>query len=368
MTTSLASDIAHLFVVRCERCRETGVHYVLKPDTPGPTDRMGLPTSTVSLEHMRDSGLLQPFLEGGVCVLDGGLATELERRGADLGDALWSARILLESPEGIVDVHRAYFEAGADVAITASYQASERGFASRGIDREGTATLLRRSVELAQHARDEWLASPDAAVRARPRPLVAASVGPYGAVLADGSEYEGDYGVSRRRLTDFHLTRLEPLLEAGPDLLAIETIPSGLEAEALVEALAQLGDPVTAWCTFTLRDGAHLADGGSLDDAIATVTASASIAAVGVNCTPPVSTVEAVAHIAPTTSPIVAYPNRGADWDAEAKAWTGGADVDMAAVATDLIEAGAAIVGGCCGTGPDDVRAIATALGVLTPG
>ena len=317
---------------------------------------------------MRDIGPLEPFIEGGVCVLDGGLATELESRGADLGDALWSAKVLLESPEAIVEVHRAYFEAGADVAITASYQASEQGFASRGIDRAGTASLLRRSVELAREARDAWLTSPEAVARTRPRPLVAASVGPYGAVLADGSEYQGDYGVSRRRLTDFHLARLEPLVEAGPDLLAIETIPSGLEAEALVEALAQLGDPVPAWCTFTLRDGAHLADGGPLDGAIATMTASASIAAAGVNCTPPVSTVEAVAHVAPTTSPIVAYPNRGADWDAVAKAWAGGADVDMAAVATDLVDAGAAIVGGCCGTGPADVRAIATALGALIPG
>ena len=317
---------------------------------------------------MRDAGPLTPFIEAGVCVLDGGLATELERRGADLGDTLWSAKVLLESPRSIVDVHRAYFEAGADVAITASYQASEQGFAARGIDGHGTAALLRLSVELAREARDEWLASPEAPARARPRPLVAASVGPYGAVLADGSEYRGDYGLSRRELTDFHLARLEPLVEAGPDLLAIETIPSGLEAEALAEALARLCDPVPAWCTFTLRDGAHLADGGPLDDAIATVTASDSIAAVGVNCTPPDPTVEAVAHVAPITSPVVAYPNRGADWDADAKAWTGGADVDMAVVATDLLDAGASIVGGCCGTGPAEVRAIATALGALAPG
>ena len=317
---------------------------------------------------MRDAGPLTPFLESGLCVLDGGLATELERRGDDLADALWSAKVLLESPGAIVDVHRAYFKAGADVAITASYQASEQGFAARGIDKEGTSALLRRSVELAQRARDEWLASPEATARTRPRPLVAASVGPYGAVLADGSEYRGDYGLSRRELTDFHLARLGPLIEADPDLLAIETIPSGLEAEALVEALVRLGEPVPAWCTFTLRDGSHLADGGSLDDAIATVTASASIAAVGVNCTPPVSTVEAVAHVAGSTSPVVAYPNRGADWDAQAKAWTGGTDVDMAEVATDLVDAGAAIVGGCCGTGTAEVRAIATALGVITPG
>lgn len=315
---------------------------------------------------MRDTGPLSPFLDAGVCVLDGGLASELEHRGADLGDALWSARVLLESPRAIVDVHRAYFEAGADVAITASYQASEQGFAARGIDHAGTATLLRRSVELARDARDEWLASAEGSARVRPRPLVAASVGPYGAVLADGSEYRGDYGVSRRTLKDFHLARLKPLVEAAPDMLAIETIPSALEAEAVVEALGQLGDPLPAWCTFTLRDGAHLADGGSLDDAIEAVTASASAVAVGVNCSPPHSTLEGVARIASkATHPVIAYPNRGADWDATAKAWTGGAGVDMAAVAVGLVEAGATIVGGCCGTGPDDVRAIATAVGAL---
>ena len=314
---------------------------------------------------MRDAGPLESFFETGVCVLDGGLATELERRGADLGDALWSAKVLLESPEAIVDVHRAYFEAGADVAITASYQASEQGFASRGIDRAGTAALLRRSVELARTARDEWLATPEASTLTRPRPLVAASIGPYGAVLADGSEYRGDYGVSRDMLMEFHLTRLEPLVEASPDLLAIETIPSALEAEALVEALARLGNPVPAWCTFTLRDGGHLADGGALDDAAHAVTSSPSIMAVGVNCSPPAWALEAVARIAKTASlPVVAYPNRGADWDARTKAWTGGADVDMAAVATELVEAGATVVGGCCGTGPGDVHAIAIAVAV----
>lgn len=313
---------------------------------------------------MRDTGPLQPFLEAGVGVLDGGLATELERRGADLRDALWSAKMLLDSPDAIVDVHRAYFEAGADVAITASYQASERGFASRGIDRDGTAALLRLSVDLAREARDRWLDERTAGGGDRPTPLVAASVGPFGAVLADGSEYRGDYGISREALRDFHAARLEPLVDAAPELLAIETIPSALEAEAVIEALAALGDPVPAWCTFTLRDGISLADGGALDDAVHAIAGSPSIAAVGVNCSAPQAAVAAVRHLASITAlPLVAYPNRGADWNAEAKAWTGGDDVDMAGVATELLAAGAALVGGCCGTGPADVLAIATAVG-----
>lgn len=313
---------------------------------------------------MRDAGPLQPFLETGVGVLDGGLATELERRGADLRDRLWSAKVLLEAPEAIVEVHRAYFEAGADIAITASYQASEQGFATRGIDRDGTAALLRLSVELAREARDRWLDERSGPARDRPPALVAASVGPYGAVLADGSEYRGDYGVSREALKAFHAARLEPLIDATPDLLAIETIPSALEAEVVVDALAEMGDPVPAWCAFTLRDGDLLADGGRLDDAVRAVADSRSIAAIGVNCSAPESAVAATRRLASfTTLPIMAYPNRGADWDADAKAWTGGADVDMAMVATDLVEAGVAFVGGCCGIGPADVRVIATAVG-----
>jgi homocysteine S-methyltransferase len=315
---------------------------------------------------MLDAGPLQSFIDVGTVVLDGGLATELERRGADLHDALWSAKVLLEEPERIVDVHLAYFEAGADVAIGASYQASEQGFASRGIDRAGTAALLRRSVELAREARDRWMTSPVAS--ARPRPLVAASVGPYGAVLADGSEYRGDYGLGVRELTDFHEARLEPLVDGGPDLLAIETIPAAVEIEAVLAALERLGDPVPAWCSVTLRDEAHLADGSALDEAVAIAERSPGAVAVGVNCSPPDLAAEAVAHLASATSlAVVAYPNRGADWDAEAKAWTGGDDVDMAAVARDLLDTGAHLVGGCCGTGPDDVRAIASEAAARRP-
>lgn len=318
---------------------------------------------------MRDPGPLRPFIETGVCVLDGGLATELERGGADLRDDLWSATLLLDAPGSIFEAHRAYFEAGADVAITASYQASEPGFATRGIDRAGTETLLRRSVELAREARNAWLDSPPSDSDARPRPLVAASVGPYGAVLADGSEYRGDYGRTRAELVEFHLPRLEALVAAEPDLLAIETIPGTIEADAIVEALSRLGDPVPGWCSFTMRDGDHLADGSPLDVAVAAVEDSPSVVAIGVNCSPPAIAVEAVARIATIADfAVVAYPNRGADWDADRKAWTGGEDVDMASVAAALEAGGARVIGGCCGVGPADVRAIATQVGSLSAG
>ena len=202
--------------------------------------------------------MIDPFAAyPGCVVLDGGLATELERRGADLRDPLWSARVLVEDPALIVEVHRAYVTAGADVITGASYQASFEGLAARGLDREAASRLLARSVELAREAVDDR------------RVLVAASVGPYGAVLANGAEYTGDYGLgaastARAALRDFHLPRAEVLAAAGPDLLAIETIPSVVEAEALVEVLDALAD-VPAWVSFSCRDGDHLSDGTSLE-------------------------------------------------------------------------------------------------------
>ena len=188
----------------------------------------------------------------GVVVLDGGLATELEARGADLGDELWSARLLIDDPASIVEVHRAYVDAGADVVIGASYQASYEGLAHRGIGRDAATALLARSVELAREGADG-------------RALVAASVGPYGAVLANGAEYTGDYGlgetsIARSFLRDFHGPRAEALVAAGPDLLAIETIPSIVEAEALTEVLDDLPD-VPAWVSFSCADASHLNDG-----------------------------------------------------------------------------------------------------------
>ena len=281
----------------------------------------------------------------GPLVLDGGLATELERRGADLRDPLWSARVLLEDPDLIRAVHADYFAAGADVAISASYQASFEGFAERGLSRERAAGLMRRSVELAREA-----AGDDR--------IVAASVGPYGAVLADGSEYDGRYGLSVRQLIDFHAPRVETLLEAGPDLLAIETIPSILEAEALVTILGTLPG-VAAWISFSCPDGAHISDGSSFADAAALAAASPRVVAVGVNCSPPVH-VAALLSSAGVDAPLLAYPNLGSTWDAPSRSWiVEGPRPDLGAAATEWRAAGARIVGGCCGTTPDDIRAIA---------
>ena len=284
----------------------------------------------------------------GPLVLDGGMATELERGGADLRDALWSARLLKDDPGSIRRVHEAFFDAGADVAISASYQASFSGFADRGIEAEEAASLMRLSVALAREA-----AAADGSDR-----LVAASVGPFGATLADGSEYRGDYGLSAGALAMFHRPRFETLLEAEPDLLAIETIPSIVEAEALVTLLEDYPE-ARAWISFSCRDGACISDGTPFADAVALAASSDRVIAVGVNCTPP-GFIPSLLDGAEVTKPLLVYPNVGSTWDAASRSWIlEGERPDPGASAITWRSAGATIVGGCCGTTPDDIRAIA---------
>ncbi|AXK39880.1 homocysteine S-methyltransferase [Crenobacter cavernae] len=290
-------------------------------------------------------------------ILDGALASELERRGADLADPLWSAKLLIESPDAIRRLHADYYAAGADVAITASYQASFQGFAARGLDRYEAVRLMRLSVGLAREARDGFWAV-EANRAGRVKPLVAASVGPYGAVLADGSEYRGDYGLTVSQLMDFHRPRLDALLSAGPELLACETLPSMLEAEALARVLSDDFTDARAWVSFTCRDGAHTADGGVFADAVALLSGVEQVVAVGVNCTAPAYVAELISRASVvSTKPLLAYPNSGERYDAEHKCWHGRAD-DFAALAHDWFAAGARLIGGCCRTGPADIRAL----------
>jgi homocysteine S-methyltransferase len=281
---------------------------------------------------------LADLLAGDATVLlDGGLATELEARGHDLSDARWSARLLEDDPEAIVAVHRAYLAAGARVLITASYQATE-------------PALLRRSVELARAA------GPDA--------VVAASVGPYGAILAGGQEYTGDYGAATAAEVEaFHERRLRVLLEAGPDCVACETIPRAHEAAALARVLDRLAAP-PAWISFACRDGARTAHGEPIEAAVAAATGSPRVVAVGVNCTAPEHVGELLARMrAVTALPLVAYPNSGRAWDADARRWSaaGAAALPDAAV-REWVGAGARLVGGCCGLGPDAIRALGRTL------
>ncbi|MFF4471545.1 homocysteine S-methyltransferase [Streptomyces sp. NPDC001599] len=293
-------------------------------------------------------------LASGPLVLDGGLSNQLEAAGHDLGDALWSARLLAEDPEAITRAHLAYFEAGAEVVITSSYQATFEGFARRGIGRERAAELLALSVESAREAaRRARQARPD-------RPLwVAASAGPYGAMLADGSEYRGRYGLGRGELERFHRPRLEVLAAARPDVLALETVPDTDEAAALLRAVRGLGVP--AWLSYTVA-GDRTRAGQPLDEAFALAADAAEVIAVGVNCCAPEDVPGAVETAARVTGkPVVAYPNSGETWDAKARDWRGRSSY-VAERVRDWRERGARLVGGCCRVGPETITSVARAL------
>lgn len=284
------------------------------------------------------------LISGSVVISDGGLATELQARGHDLSDALWSARLLADDPREIVAVHAGYYRAGAAIATTASYQASFEGFASRGIDRDEAAELLRRSVDLAKTARDEVGAG---------GLLVAASVGPYGATLADGSEYRGRYGLSVAALRRWHRPRLEVLADSGADLLACETVPDVDEAEALVDLVASVGAP--SWLSYTI-DGTRTRAGQPLAEAFAVAAGVPEIVAVGVNCCAPADVLPAIEiATAAAAKPVIVYPNSGERWDG--RGWAGPRTFS-AALATQWLAAGTSIIGGCCRVGPADIAEV----------
>src|SRR5581483_8047800 len=291
-------------------------------------------------------------------ILDGALATELERRGADLNDSLWSAKLLIENPELIRQVHHDYFAAGADCAITASYQASLEGFMRRGLSKNEAIALIQKSVQIAAQARDEFWRE-ETNQNGRPRPFVAASVGPYGAYLADGSEYRGEYGLSQSELEQFHRPRMEALIAAGADMLACETIPCLIEAQAIVNVLKEFPN-VSAWISFSAKDDVHISDGERLADCAAWLDSFPQVAAVGDNCTAPqyISSLIREARHA-TNKPILVYPNSGETYNAEIKGWDGEACEAFSEQAKQWYESGAQIIGGCCRTTPDDIRAIA---------
>lgn len=304
-------------------------------------------------------------------MLDGGLATRLEAQGHDLSDGLWSAGLLADAPEAIIEAHLSFFRAGARVATTATYQASFEGFAARGIDAAGTALLLRRSVALAATARDRRIAeiadtadTTEIGVTGGPEMWVAASVGPYGAMLADGSEYRGRYGLSVAELTRFHRPRMEVLAEAGADVLALETVPDLDEAEALLAALDGLGMP--AWLSYAV-EGDRTRAGQPLTEAFAVAREAAAVIAVGVNCSAPADVTDAVRTAREITGkPVIAYPNSGEGWDAAARAWTGPSGFDPMRV-SEWVAAGARLIGGCCRIGPADITDIADIAGRLRP-
>ncbi|MGW7605857.1 homocysteine S-methyltransferase [Streptomyces sp. NPDC054766] len=297
---------------------------------------------------------LAASLSSGTVVLDGGMSNQLESAGYDLSDALWSARLLADRPEAIVEAHLAYYEAGADVAITSSYQATFEGFARRGIPHERVAEMLGLSVEAAREAVRR------AHAKGVARPLwVAASVGPYGAMLADGSEYRGRYGLSVAELERFHRPRLEVLAAAAPDVLALETVPDTDEARALLRGVRGLGVP--AWLSYSVA-GDRTRAGQPLEEAFALAAEADEIVAVGVNCCAPEDVDAAVATAARVTGkPVVVYPNSGEVWDSRARAWTGSSTFTAGQVG-GWERAGARLIGGCCRVGPEAITGITAAL------
>jgi homocysteine S-methyltransferase len=308
----------------------------------------------------KPSALVQPYLDRrGVVILDGALATELEQRGADLRDPLWSAKVLLEDPALIRQVHRDYLEAGSDVITSASYQASFEGFARRGLDRRQAEDMLRLSVRLAQEARADFLEEQQKNGTQTTTPLVAASVGCYGAILHDGSEYRGDYGLSVIQLMDWHRPRLEVLAQSGADLLACETIPCAMEAEALVRLLEEFPD-MPAWLSFSCRDGSHVCHGETLVQCVQLAETRPNIFAVGVNCTAPKWVPNLLHSLAGRTSKLLlTYPNSGETWDAKEHLWGQSTSCLWAEAALNWYGCGAKLIGGCCRTNPAIIRQIA---------
>lgn len=312
---------------------------------------------------------LAAAMAAGPVVLDGGMSNELERAGCDLSSALWSAQVLASTPGAVRAVHEGYFAAGARVAITASYQASFEGFADAGLDRAAAVRLMHRSVEVAAEARTARGLDGQA--------WVAASVGPYGAVLAGGQEYTGAYAAVRggrpgpgeldlAALRAFHRPRLETLLDAHPDLLALETVPSALEAEALLLEVSRLGAPAWLSLTLVLDDDGRVRTrrGEDPTDVLALAGSLDEVVAVGVNCTDVAAATAAVPVAARSGRPVVVYPNSGETWDGASRTWTGPGTFAAAQVQA-WVDGGARLVGGCCRVGREDVAAVAA---VLTPG
>ncbi|KAJ0255019.1 Homocysteine S-methyltransferase 2 [Hirschfeldia incana] len=308
---------------------------------------------------------------GGYGIIDGGLATELERHGADLNDPLWSAKCLLTSPHLIHTVHLDYLEAGADIISSASYQATIQGFEAKGFSVEKSESLLRKSVEIACEARNTYYdkckanSSVDDNKILKKRPiLVAASVGSYGAYLADGSEYSGIYGdlITLKTLKDFHRRRVQVLADSGADIIAFETIPNKLEAQAFAELLDEGEVKIPGWFSFNSKDGVNVVSGDSIKECVAIAETCEKVVAVGINCTPPRFIEGLVSEIAKVTSkPILVYPNSGERYDPERKEWvenTGVANEDFVSYVEKWMDAGVSLLGGCCRTTPTTIRAI----------
>lgn len=296
---------------------------------------------------------LQPFLiRQGFVMLDGGLATEMEKHGADLDDELWSAKMLIEAPELIRQVHSVFLEAGADIIATATYQASFEGFAHAGYSSDKAEQLMRLSVDLAVLARESFW-SETSLRHERLKPLVAASIGPYGATLHDGSEYHGNYDLDKQALIDFHRPRMNVLADTDADVFAFETIPSMLEAEALLELLTEFPGKL-AWLSFSCRDGASVSHGEAFSDCVQMALQSDQVVAAGLNCTRPEFVSDLLGSVNSHGKPLVVYPNSGEQWVPEGNRWSGAHCGSIPVL--EWLEMGAQVLGGCCRVSADAIQ------------
>ena len=303
---------------------------------------------------MKDNNPIKPILEQKKhMIIDGALASELQRRGCDLNDSLWSAKVLIEQPELIQQVHYDYFKAGADCAITASYQATPMGFAQKGIELEESIKLIKTSVKLAQQAKMQYLND----IKQDKALLIAGSVGPYGAYLANGSEYTGDYQLSESEFIAFHKDRVTALIDAGVDILACETMPSFLEIKALVKLIQQFS-MVNCWFSLTLKDQQHISDGTPLTEVIEYLNSIEQIVSVGINCIALEKVTPALEVLSKLTSkPLIVYPNSGEQYDPTTKQWHKNHHYNctFANQLDTWIKLGAKLIGGCCQTTPEDI-------------
>lgn len=291
-------------------------------------------------------------------LIDGGLSNELEKLGCDLNHKLWSAKLLKDNPEALIATHLAYLNAGAQIIATASYQASIKGYIDLGYDPKIAADLILRSVELASTAVTQFIDKNDPIVK----PLVAASIGPYGAYLADGSEYRGDYTISDSELRNFHIRRIELLDNSSADLLAFETIPSFQEVMILAEIVRKATKPV--WLSFSCKDSVHINDGTPIRKCAEYLNNHPNIFAIGVNCTPPKFITGLIHELkTKTDKKIIVYPNSGEAYNAETKTWLGTADPKMyVQMAREWLDLGADMIGGCCRIGTEHIRMLNTLI------
>jgi homocysteine S-methyltransferase len=290
-------------------------------------------------------------------ILDGAMATELEKKGFNLNDELWSAKVLAEHPQAIKEVHFDYYRNGADAGTSASYQASIQGFAKKGYSAREAKDFIAYSMELLIEARKEWWEK-EGKSQGRIFPLAVGSIGPYGAYLADGSEYTGSYSVSEKVLEEFHITRMEVLKEAGAELFALETFPCLYEAVVCANMMERM--EADYYISFSFQNGNQINGGNTIKECVKALNGLKYIKAIGVNCTQPQYVKEIIKNYKEVTSlPIVVYPNSGETYDALGKVWHGSKEqITYGEWAKDWYQAGASIIGGCCRTTPNDINQI----------